>query len=154
MAEFFQGWRRKVGCVALALACVVTTLWNRSWSTWDTIYFRPTQLKQICIESNFGTCSCAYQWVINGSLAELDVIERRSCPGLACDEGILPTVRRNNRWSIPFNANGDSIALDIPYSNLAVTQTLFSAYLILWKPRRRATRPADERAQMDGAEHA
>ena len=31
MREVFHGWRRKVGCVALVVACVVTVGWLRSY---------------------------------------------------------------------------------------------------------------------------
>lgn len=31
MREFFRGWRRKVGCVALVLACGFATGWMRSY---------------------------------------------------------------------------------------------------------------------------
>lgn len=35
MREFFRGWRRKVGCVALALALVLTSVWVRSLTMQD-----------------------------------------------------------------------------------------------------------------------
>jgi len=37
MAEFFKGWRRKVGCVTLVMACVFTAGWFRSLSHEDEL---------------------------------------------------------------------------------------------------------------------
>jgi hypothetical protein len=37
MRDFFKGWRRKVGCVTLVMACAVATGWLRSMLTDDYI---------------------------------------------------------------------------------------------------------------------
>lgn len=37
MHEFFKGWRRKVGCVSLALTCVVVIGYTRSIALWDIL---------------------------------------------------------------------------------------------------------------------
>jgi hypothetical protein len=37
MREFFQDRRRQVGCVTLALACIVTSAWVRSLSVCDCV---------------------------------------------------------------------------------------------------------------------
>lgn len=44
MGDFFRGWRRKVGCVSLVLACAVTCLWMRSLSVADIGTFAITAL--------------------------------------------------------------------------------------------------------------
>ena len=33
MREFFRGWRRKVGCVTLVMACALALNWAASYST-------------------------------------------------------------------------------------------------------------------------
>ena len=35
MMEFFRGWRRKVGVVTLAMACVFMVGWVRSLPDWN-----------------------------------------------------------------------------------------------------------------------
>ena len=37
MGEFFQGWRRKTGCVTLVIALTFTALWVRSMTTLDYV---------------------------------------------------------------------------------------------------------------------
>ena len=39
MIEFFRGWKRKVGCVTLVLACVFSAGWVRSSSIFDGVHF-------------------------------------------------------------------------------------------------------------------
>lgn len=40
MLESFRGWKRKVGCVTLVLACVFAVGWVRSFGTQDTLTVR------------------------------------------------------------------------------------------------------------------
>lgn len=42
MAEFFRGWKRKTGVVALLLACLFTVAWVRSEDMKDVLHFRRT----------------------------------------------------------------------------------------------------------------
>lgn len=37
MREFFKGWRRKLGCVLLGVACALTCGWVRSLETYDHV---------------------------------------------------------------------------------------------------------------------
>ena len=39
MGEFFKGWRRKVGCVTLVMACVFAAGWVRSLAIFDVVSF-------------------------------------------------------------------------------------------------------------------
>ncbi|MDB5348549.1 MAG: hypothetical protein JWP89_6926 [Schlesneria sp.] len=39
MREFFRGWRQKVGCVTMVVACFVLGLWMRSLRIRDVIDF-------------------------------------------------------------------------------------------------------------------
>ena len=41
MGDFFKGWRRKVGCVTLVMACGMATMWLRSFTTIDQIDVYP-----------------------------------------------------------------------------------------------------------------
>ena len=40
MSEFFRGWRRKVGCVTLVLACIAATAWVRSYVLFEKFCYR------------------------------------------------------------------------------------------------------------------
>jgi hypothetical protein len=40
MREFFKGWKRKLGCVTLVMACVLMTGWIRSQTNNDEFRFR------------------------------------------------------------------------------------------------------------------
>lgn len=39
MRDFFKGWRRKVGCVTLVIACVLGIVWGRSYFIEDRFAF-------------------------------------------------------------------------------------------------------------------
>jgi hypothetical protein len=47
MGDFFQGWQRKAGCMALVTACVVVGVWVRSLYFHECFYFR-IDSHQIC----------------------------------------------------------------------------------------------------------
>ena len=43
MREFFKGWRRKVGCGLLVMACVIFGAWMRSGSVEDTFFINMSE---------------------------------------------------------------------------------------------------------------
>ena len=64
MVAYFKGWRRKVGCVTLVLACVIVAGWVRSYKAtdnWDTICGR--------IESSNGDISVSFEEMNGRSLS-------------------------------------------------------------------------------------
>lgn len=58
MRDFFKGWRRKVGCVTLAMALVLLTMWGRSKVMVDELV-RITDGSKDMILSLDGTLSCS-----------------------------------------------------------------------------------------------
>lgn len=40
MRQFFNGWRRKVGCIAIAMACVFIAMWMRAIYSVEELLFR------------------------------------------------------------------------------------------------------------------
>lgn len=54
MREFFRGWRRKVGCVTLVMACVLTTGWVRSIGQSHAVQFPLGRQIAQTIESTMG----------------------------------------------------------------------------------------------------
>mgnify|MGYP001554100057 CR=1 FL=1 len=137
MHTFFHGWRRKAGCVKLIMAVAVFGMWMRSRVMFDWLTFA-TNLR--------GHWVCSYA----------DSIWWISFP------------QDRSAWWLPFNSGDDSSLslLSIPeratrawvnvhfllrqrnrpevkrwkvrYWQIVISLTLLSAYLILWKPRKRA----------------
>jgi hypothetical protein len=65
MREFFRGWRRKVGCVTLLLACMFTTCWVRSLTKWDEVNLDRGLGHIDAVESHAGEIRCLrwHGWV-------------------------------------------------------------------------------------------
>ena len=153
MREFFRGLRRKVGCVTLVMACAFMGMWIRSdfmtdivttnacgdlhilqsghgvvswvrqvgvgsivhgWCTYDSIDHQQPSLKFTKWSEAWEPVSgwrCCWQYRI-GDL------------GLGCHEQIDRGKLRTLWWRAA-------------YWELVLPLTLLSAYLILWKPRKR-----------------
>jgi hypothetical protein len=111
MREFFRGWRRKAGCVALVVASVFAAAWCRNLATDDYVVgFRGSLI------STNGRFYVARQFNL----------DRRS---LCWDSG--PALFPKNMATFEIETLG------APYSKV-VPLTLLSAYLILWSRERRA----------------
>lgn len=108
MRDFFLGWRRKVGCVALGLALIFWCAWVRSTQSADLIKINPWMFK-----SEHGAFS--YQ------------INHRT------DRAIYWRTTSIGQSSSVYGHFGSVI----PYWCVTVPLTLLSAYLIPWKPRKR-----------------
>ena len=154
MREFFKGWRRKAGCVLLAMACALMGAWFRSSRRVDWI------------ELQSPISNCVF---VSGGGRFLFLFGRESINGISTSPEsvrlkVTPTQGRSrNRISVEWDSYGasavhvwpgsapvqqlDSSAPDertmLHYLVAVLPLTLLSAYLILWKPRKRT-----------GAEHA
>ena len=51
MGDFFKGWRRKTGIVALVMACVFMTGWVRTYSVTDDIHVPLGKTTSFCASS-------------------------------------------------------------------------------------------------------
>jgi hypothetical protein len=125
MHTFFHGWRRKLGCIALVMACAVFGMWMRSRVLIDFYEISVGDRQHA-----FGSCHGYLSW--------------RSWDG---------SVGAGERWqTLPASPNDIEIFLNLEYEHLAsshtrqwvlphawlvVAMTLLAAYLILWKPRKR-----------------
>jgi hypothetical protein len=113
MREFFKGWRRKAGCVALVMAVALAGIWVRG-------LVAPKSVKiQVGHRIHWLT-------TIDGRLI-WESADKVHGMGLLEEESSLTALPNKRRRII----------------NLRTTilpMTLLSAYLILWKPR---TKPAD-----------
>jgi hypothetical protein len=152
MREFFRGWRRKVGCVTLVMACVVTGVWVRSTYYSDRFYYRTD--KSIHSQySSLGRLSCKSEFRIIR-------IDPASFPVRKSWRTYMGPNRPNHddrltqiglKW---ISASGGfefskkevlgvtTYHLTVPYLPIAVPLTVLSAYLLFWKPRKRASQAA------------
>lgn len=141
MREFFKGWRRNVGCVTLAMACVLASLWFRSLSRKDGIGICPSQTFDIILASNNGYFDCVFRsWAKPGIFAEYNAfhwfsVERQT----GHISGVLPRIDRREFPHYRFADNSTvqvkSIEVYVPYPAPTTVLTLLSAFLILWRPR-------------------
>ena len=148
MLSFFHSWRRKVGAVTLVMACVLLGCWTRSRNIVDSI------------ETQTPAAHCIF---VSGGGRFLFVIGKHSILQMRRSQtevrlGVLPiTALPTNSANIEWNAypakavsvwpgNGagpDASRYDgnergmFDYWLIALPLTLLSAYLILWKPRKR-----------------
>jgi len=138
MHTFFHGWRRKAGVVALGLACVVATGLVRSnilkggqfVYTEDIIRLVRNEQSSESIVSRDGVVT----WVRldrqtgrhrDDTQPHTLATFRTAFAGFPREQFITPDGAGIRR-------------LVIPYWSLVLLLTLLSAYLILWKPRKRA----------------
>ena len=112
MGEFFQGWRRKAGCLTLALACVLTVAWMRSRVVDDRL-----QLASQTLISSAGSIA----WLSDPSG---DVIDWSSDPADPDGVVFLLGYGRETR-----------LIMSLPYWSLVLPPTLLSAWLI-WGARK------------------
>ncbi|HEY4262112.1 MAG TPA: hypothetical protein VGM98_18220 [Schlesneria sp.] len=145
MFHFLHGWHRKIGCVALALACALMVAYLRGHIIGDAYYFGNGE------GSSFLSVSSSYSglswrrvksnggimwmpgWVTypiqNEASIDLDNIN---------PEFVLISISEN------FYGRGPSKSVEattIPYWCLIPPLTLLSAYLILWKPPKQESLP-------------
>lgn len=112
MWEFFRGWRRKVGCVEMVMACALVGMWIRSY-----IVFEQVVVSGNLVISNSGCL--VWNWM-GWHDPDLNILHWYSDIASPFDED----------WYL----GADGVRL--PYWALAIPLTLASAYLILSKPPR------------------
>ncbi|HEY4261031.1 MAG TPA: hypothetical protein VGM98_12755 [Schlesneria sp.] len=129
MHTFFHGWRRKTGCITLVLSCVLMGLWMRSQLVTDTWCWSIGHETEVVISSD-GMLSW---W----RLATQRPVARFWNPGFVGQtEGTRYAVIGD--WGVEL---GLSDSCTVPYWPFVVPLTLFSGYLMLWKPGKRDPGP-------------
>ena len=128
MREFFHGWRRKAGCFTLTMALALSSMWLRSSFVFDILDITPSE--QRCqIASACGMIFAAV-WHEDNPSYRRNGWQRIELSGLNDPEATIEVALyswQNFDWHIP-------------YRSLILPLTLLSAYLILWKPRKRERR--------------
>lgn len=124
MPDFFRGWRRKIGCVMLVVASVLAVTWGRSFIIRDTIVFglNGTGHYIVCTA---GRIEWPTWWYADGHspMTGMDWISgpEMSQPWILSVSNNIPVV---STWIVS-------------YWWLVLPCSMLSAYLILWKPRKR-----------------
>ena len=125
MREFFRGWRRKVGCVTLVIACVLAAMWLRSFIVGDE-WFYVLGEQQYMLLSSDGRVFLS-SWDVNTRDRQFGVtsIPKSDPLFLWKTIGNQGAAHRSEHWT-----RG--------YWQFTIPLTLLSAYLILWRPLKRA----------------
>eukprot|EP00456_Euglypha_rotunda_P016931 TRINITY_DN156_c0_g1_i5.p2 TRINITY_DN156_c0_g1~~TRINITY_DN156_c0_g1_i5.p2 ORF type:complete len:127 (+),score=12.56 TRINITY_DN156_c0_g1_i5:105-485(+) len=124
MREFFRGWRRKAGCATLLMACALAGLWIRTTVVADFI-----QLEHLA----FGTTRGGIYWAYFQAKQNWDwettpeSTLRSSFGNMSLAEILRDELSSEMHYGYAL------------YWWLVLPITLLSAYLILWKPRKRAS---------------
>lgn len=131
MRDFFHGWRRKTGVVTLVMACLLMASWISSRQTASWTMLCPDRFNAYFLQS--------YNQLLSGK-------------HLHEPNGIIRS-RRQGIIAYRINEHGDYAALgdgqlgehlpnwSIPHLAVVCPLTLLSAFLILWKPRKRESPP-------------
>jgi hypothetical protein len=165
MHTYFHGWRRKAGCVTLVMACVVTIAWGRSLFIMDDFVFTPaSETSSHLIASAGGLLRWDHTTSKHPFFVEALVwdsyplhspdaekwLARYWDPDAAPEVGAVDIKWKWEWYGLRLGSgyqnylfDGDAVPADfaaivIPYWCIAIPLTLLSAYLILWKPRKRA----------------
>jgi hypothetical protein len=125
MHVFFRGWRRKVGGVTLVMALAFAGLLVRSISSYDAMFFGHGNQQQLMI--SFDGILTWYSYPADGQLLQFKPMSTSKHAPLRFWPELYTTRPPKNDWQ-----------LTIQYWWFATPLTLLSAYLILWKPQRRA----------------
>lgn len=147
MHPFFRGWRRKAGVVTLVMACALMSGWVRSFRIHDQLWFAVRGDATEAVISLGGKIN----WIRyhKAVLVPVPTFPEWTTGGFddveSFDDGSL-----RRRWRFVGFVSGEwpddkiigrTTIVAVPYLMLVMPLTLLSAYLILWKPRKRATPP-------------
>lgn len=126
MGDFFHGWRRKTGCVALVMACLFAGMRMRSYLVYDRGWFPLGARQHALISMRGGISWCA--WNSNSKTVNWSSNEFNRWGG----SGTIYWYDQIVRPPYPdFPALGE---WTFDYWWLVLPLTILSAYLILWKP--------------------
>lgn len=153
MWSFFRGWRRKAGVVSLVIACIFASGWVRSFATTDWLSLSTrgparSPLKFVSSEASVAILTRRFPTLTERMRAfDLSVPDWYSRPAVNIE--IQPGHWFTWHWKLwgfgyatekgLFNKQSGYLLVMLPYWFLVFPPTLLSAYLLLWKPRKRAS---------------
>jgi hypothetical protein len=128
MRGFFKGWRRRVGCITLMMACALGSGWIRSLSSWDLVAF-PIGKRTHQLTSYRGGIAWS-SW---------DSVK----PGWAFETDMKPLDRTFEEhvagWSSRYFKSWKMTVWSAYYWHFMIPLTLVSFILLLWPSRRSKT---------------
>jgi hypothetical protein len=122
---FFHGWRRRAGCVALVMACVVASSWVRSNTAQEVVWFRRKDIAYV-MRHEFGVLR--WQWDF--------MSESEPTIGFS-SYNFTDTFHGSDGRKWQFS----TLAIAAPHWALALPLTFLSIFLLIWKPRNRPDKP-------------
>jgi hypothetical protein len=137
MREFFRGWRRKVGIVALVMACAVGGMWCRSFLVDDSFGWGDSAPDlPIWFTSNDGMLIMIAEipigWgTFRPSLSMWDTEESKPW-----NEFLPPDMKWSFQWCGFGYGWAEFQFVTFPYWSIVIPLALLSAYLLLWKARK------------------
>ena len=155
MGDFFYGWRRKIGCVTLVMACVFMSGWVSSIRASHAIAYSVTDTSLTQLTSRDATLT--FRWILSefpvrgfyGNNDKLLLVTPPNVHGVLSvpiDEPTLTIVGNEFHWILLAGRLkiGNVVAkvfplrifvCIVPYWLIAIPLTFVSAYLLLVKPR-------------------
>jgi hypothetical protein len=127
---FFHGWQRKLGVVTLLLACVLMGAWLRCRSLDEVVYFVVSDRQHRI-------------YAVDNRIIWLTTPDPNLLLDLRCGAGgdseyedlqYIDKVWHNSEVITKLSFS----RWNIPIWSLVLPPTVLSAYLILWKPRKRS----------------
>ncbi len=150
MSEFFRGWRRKVGVLALGFAVLATLGWVRSLTIHDSIEIA-FESRAISIASQAGTIDWQIkQW--HNNFGPNETFQWNTTP----TDPRIPRVLWLRTIQSDMIFNGKKLAWSghgtrIPYWMCVLPLTAVSAFLLLTKPRKPTQKKQPEPTSTEGA---
>lgn len=153
MRDFFKPRRRRLGVVMLGLACVLAAGWVRSRSITDIANFTyHNSAYVLCSGRGFigyhrVFCNTPVAWTHSVKLSSsqtpfaIQRVLRLELEGMSSKALIEEMERHSNEWDrVPQSIFQDRSrpnerSVTIPYWSIVIPMTLFSAWLLLGKPR-------------------
>jgi hypothetical protein len=145
MHTFFHGWRRKAGVVTLVMSCIVTPLWIRSRYRVDLIEIHCSDSTVILASTEGRFAAVRNMYIQQSSFnpsersVKLGALPVRSTAPFMDRQHITVDWRWWNGATLKSTSllGGDPADRMVSYWTIVLPLTLLSAYLILWKPRKR-----------------
>jgi hypothetical protein len=138
MGEFFKGRRRKLGVVALVMACVFTAGWVRSHAKHDLLFLPP-----VCILSSGNSA-----FAISQEVKLKNDLKDGAQAVITFDSNSFLSQRKFKSFDLVQTKIIQPRM--IPYSLFVIPLTLLSAFLLLNKPRAAKSKKAVEPTLTEG----
>ena len=146
MFEFFRSWKRKVGCVTLALALVFTVGWIRSMNINDNFHCPISDVTSINLLSMDRHFALGYA-TIKSKFDRTQRLGWQCYPAAGLETWAEPDfVWIYSVCDFSLLSNGPTSGaylktLFIPYWSIVIPLSALSAWLLLSKPRAKITTP-------------